>query len=57
MILYLKVDVAVWTTEHLYGICILFLSYLLYKERKLAEKADLTLILLILQHYYGREHK
>ena len=29
------------TTEHLYGICILFLSYL-YKERKLAEKADLT---------------
>ena len=42
MILYLRVDVAVcWTTEHLYGICILFLSYL-YIKKKLAEKADLT---------------
>lgn len=33
MILYLRVDVAVcWTTEHLYGICILFLSYLYIKK-------------------------
>ena len=29
----LRVDVAVcWTTEHLYGICILFLSYLYIKK-------------------------
>ena len=42
MILYLRVDVAVcWTTEHLYGICILFLSYL-YIKKETGRKADLT---------------
>ncbi len=43
VILYLRVDVAFcWTTEHLYGICILTLSYIYIKKGNLAKKADLT---------------
>ena len=58
MILYLRVDVAVcWTTEHLYGICILFLSYLYIKKGNWQKKQILPDFCLSSQHYYGREHK